>query len=261
MRTANVEVPDSPLRPGLGPANIYYREAGTGTPLLFLHGGWGYEVYPFDVAIAALENRFRILIPDRSGYGRSSPISDLPVDFHQRAARETLSFMDALGVGRAFLWGHSDGAVIAALMGLTAPQRFSGLILEAFHFGAKVGSHDWMRSVMADPGLVRDRTREALIRDHGDGWRKVVERNAGAWLAIGASGMDLYNGKLPELAVPTLFLHGADDPRTEPGELDAMRRALPQAEFRIIEGAGHSPHSQPSAAEECARIAAEFLNQ
>ena len=104
MKTAYVEIPDSPLRPG-GPSNIYYREVGAGTPLLFLHGGWGYEVYPFDVAIAALENRFRILIPDRSGYGRSSPIAELPVDFHQRATRETLSFLDALGIDRAFVWG------------------------------------------------------------------------------------------------------------------------------------------------------------
>jgi pimeloyl-ACP methyl ester carboxylesterase len=261
LKTAYLEIPDSPLRPGAGPATIYYREAGAGTPLLFLHGGWGYEVYPFDVPIAALRDRFRILIPDRSGYGRSSPISELPVDFHQRAAWETLSFLDALGIGRAFVWGHSDGAVIAALMGLFAAERFAGLILEAFHIGAKVGSHEWMRRVLAAPDSVGERSKAALARDHGEGWRKVVERNAGAWLAIGAAGGDLYGGRLRELAIPTLFLHGAGDPRTEPGELDAMRRALPQAEFRIIEGAGHSPHSEPSAAGKCARIAAEFLNR
>ena len=229
---------------------------------MFLHGGWGYEVYPFDQQIAGLSGRYRILIPDRSGHGRSSPIGGLPVDFHQLAARETLLFLDALRIDRAFLWGHSDGAVIAALLGLAAPERFPGLILEAFHYtGNKLGSHAWMRSVMEAPDLVGERTKEALKRDHGEAWRKVVERNASAWLAIGAAGFDLYGGRLPELAVPALILHGAGDPRAEPGDLDAVRRDLPAAELRSIETARHSPHSEPASAEECTRIAAGFLDR
>ena len=63
-----------------------------------------------------------------------------------------------------------------------------------------------------------------------------------------------------QLSVPTLFLHGARDPRTEPGELDAVRRELPRASFHILELAGHSPHSEPGSAEECARVAGEFLD-
>jgi pimeloyl-ACP methyl ester carboxylesterase len=43
-----VELDQSPLNPEAGPARIYYREAGSGVPLVFLHGGWGYEIYPFD---------------------------------------------------------------------------------------------------------------------------------------------------------------------------------------------------------------------
>jgi haloalkane dehalogenase len=97
-----------------GPVRIYYREAGAGIPLVFLHGGWGYEVYPFDRAIEALRGRFRILIPDRSGYGRSTPLTKLPADFHRRAAIEMARFLDALKIERAVLWGHSDGAVIAS---------------------------------------------------------------------------------------------------------------------------------------------------
>src|SRR5712675_1759405 len=112
-----------------GPARLYYRDAGAGVPFLFLHGGWGYEVYPFDRAIAALSGEFRILIPDRSGYGKSTPITKLPLDFHRRAALETARFLDALNVERAVLWGHSDGAVIAALLALEEPSRFPGVIL------------------------------------------------------------------------------------------------------------------------------------
>src|SRR5262249_4390615 len=56
-------------------ARIYCRDTGAGSPLLFLHGGWGYEVYPFDRQIEALGGKYRILIPDRTGYGRSPRIT------------------------------------------------------------------------------------------------------------------------------------------------------------------------------------------
>jgi len=244
-----------------GPARIHIRDAGAGTPLIFLHGGWGYEVYPFDSQIERLREQYRILIPDRSGYGQSPRITSLPPDFHRHAVAETTQVLDALEIEQAVLWGHSDGAVIAALMGLATPSRFSGLILEAFHYTrAKTGSLDFFRKMIAEPYSVGGRAVAALARDHGEDWPGVLERNATAWLQIVESGRgDLYDGKLSELAVPSLFIHGSRDPRTEPGDLEAIRRELPGAEVRIIDGAGHSPHSEPESADECARIAAEFL--
>ena len=261
MTAAFAQIASSPLIPDAGPARIYYRDAGAGAPLVFLHGGWGYEVYPFDRQIAALSGKFRILIPDRSGYGRSSPIASLPADFHSRAVAETLRFLDALRIERAALWGHSDGAVIAALLGLAAPVRFSGLILEAFHYTrAKTGSVDFFRAMITAPESAGSRAAGALARDHGEGWREVLRRNAEAWLQIVESGGgDLYDGELSKLSVPALFIHGGRDPRTEPGDIAAIRCALPRAEIRILEAAGHSPHSEPESAEECTRIAADFL--
>jgi pimeloyl-ACP methyl ester carboxylesterase len=258
-----------------GLTRLYYREFGAGIPatgqrmapphqdLVFLHGGWGYEVYPFDCAIAAFSARFRILIPDRSGYGRSPKLRSLPPDFHARAAEETLRFLDALHIDRALLWGHSDGAVIAALLGLNAPQRLRGLILEAFHYTrAKRGSVDFFRAMISDPEIVGGRAMEALARDHSDAWPKVLEQNATAWLEIVQSGTaDLYDGRLSQLAVPALFIDGSRDPRIEPGDPETIRRTLPQAEFRVIEGAGHSPHSEPGAAVECVRIVAEWCDK
>ena len=117
----------SPLVPRTSPVKIYYRDEGKGLPLLFLHGGWGYGIYPFNRQIGALRDEYRMIIPDRGGYGRSTRIlQDLPSDFHYRAATETLIFLDSLDIERAFLWGHSDGAVIAAIIGFTAPDRVSG---------------------------------------------------------------------------------------------------------------------------------------
>ena len=94
---------------------------------MFLHGGWGYEIYPFDRQAEELASRFRIVIPDRSGYGGSGVMTTLPADFHHRAAEETRSVIDALGLERPILWGHSDGAIIALLFALAAPERLTGV--------------------------------------------------------------------------------------------------------------------------------------
>jgi pimeloyl-ACP methyl ester carboxylesterase len=142
------------LAPSLSPVEIHYRESGSGTPIVFLHGGWGYEVYPFDRQIREFGDRFRILIPDRTGYGGSMRLSQVPTDFHARAAVETVRLLDALHIERPVLWGHSDGAVIAAMIGITSPDRISGLILEAFHFyRVKPGSRDF-RGNGRRPGLL-----------------------------------------------------------------------------------------------------------
>jgi len=261
-----LELPFSPHAPGLSPVIIHYREFGAGSPLVILHGGWGYGIYPFDRQIAAFKNTFRILIPDRSGYGRSSRVGgELPLDFHQRAALESLAFLDALDIERAILWGHSDGAVIAAMLGLLAPQRCKSLILEAFHFlRRKPGSRSFFERFSAHPLELGDETRKLLAEDHGEThWQTVLRRNCGAWFRIADSvcqpGEDLYDGRLDELRLPTLFLHGSLDPRTEPGEMERVRQALPGATMRFMVAGKHSPHCEEEAWQECDKNASEFI--
>jgi len=245
---------------------IYYREGGSGAPLVFLHGGWGYEIYPFDRQIATFGGSYRILMPDRTGYGKSMRIRELPTDFHDRAAVETLRLLETLHIERPVLWGHSDGAVIATKIGLTAPDRISGIILEAFHFyRKKPGSRAFFEVMAGDPGLLGERVTNTLARDHGEEyWRTLIVMNGNAWLGIADEAThvedDLYGGKLRDLRVPALFIHGSRDPRTEPGELDAMRAQLPHARIDVIDGAGHSPHSETGAADKVNQVAAEFLS-
>jgi pimeloyl-ACP methyl ester carboxylesterase len=264
-----VTIDESPLALDVSPVEIHYREMGrelgSGSPLVFLHGGWGYEIYPFDRQIDAFGDRFRILIPDRTGYGRSGRLSNVPPDFHSRAAAETMALLDALHIEHPVLWGHSDGAVIAALMGLREPERVSGVILEAFHFyRSKPGSREFFEVMADDPGLLGERVAATLAGEHGeDYWRKLIVNNGNAWLRIADEATndqhDLYNGRLSELKVPTLFIHGSRDPRTEPGEIDAIRDQLASARVEVIEGGGHSPHSESASAAECNRVASEFL--
>lgn len=260
-----LELRGSPHAQGVRPVKIHYRGFGAGEPLVFLHGGWGYGVYPFDKQIAALRDEYLVLIPDRSGYGGSSRVpGEMALDFHEQAAQETIAVLDALGVDRAVFWGHSDGAVIAAKIGLTAPRRCEGLILEAFHLlRRKPGSRAFFERFAARPEDLGDDTKQLLTADHGQDWPRVLRRNCGAWFriadAVKNADEDLYDGKLSKLDVPALFIHGRLDPRTEPGEMERVQREVPQARVSFVENGKHSPHSENGAGEETTQIAKNFL--
>jgi pimeloyl-ACP methyl ester carboxylesterase len=257
-----VQLEQSPHAPGISPVAIHYRDIGRSRPLVFLHGGWGYGVYPIRRQIEALQDQLRILIPDRSGHGHSPHFAGpLPTDFHRRAAEETLLILDELRIERTVLWGHSDGAVIAALIGLMAPGRCEHLILEAFHFyRRKPKSHEIFFQRFANhPDEVSEKMQNLLAEDHGaEHWRSVVQRNCRVWLELDAQSTrldeDLYNGCLSELHVPVTFIHGRHDPRTEPGEIDKALRSIPHADLRFIENGRHSPHSESAAAQEFTEI-------
>jgi len=258
-----VEV-ETPLAPG-GAVELHYRERGRGPAVLLLHSGWGWEAYPFASQLRALSGRYRVVAPDRTGYGRSPPLAELPPDYHRLYARETLTLMSALGIDSAALWGHSDGAVVAAWMAIEAPGRVRGVILEAFHFWrAKLASLPFFETGARSPEDFGADKVAALRRDHGDArWRTIVRAGARAWLQIIESGQrqggDLYGGRLAEIRCPALLLHGLRDPRTEPGEMEAAREAVPGAVLEFVD-AGHSPHSSSRMSGQATRIAERFLS-
>ena len=267
----HIDLVSSALAPGLSPVRVYYREAGTGRPIVILHGGWGYEIYPFDRQLAALAADRRIVIPDRSGYGRSERIARQETDFHHRAAEETWGVIDALGLEQPTLWGHSDGAIIALLMGLSAPDRLNQVIVEATHFFRnKPSSREFFETMIGDPNGLGPRVTTILERDHGPRWRDQIRMNGDAWLRIAADQSaptaDLYGGRLGEFRAPILVIHGARDPRTEPGEIEALRAALDRRDggssrFVVLPDGEHSPHSERATADEVTRIALEFLKR
>jgi|SRR5271166_2709796 len=257
-----VELKSSPHAAGIRPVRIHYRDVSSGQPVVFLHGGWGYGVYPIDRQIEALGGEVRFVIPDRSGYGRSSRLTrQASIDFHRRAASETLLVLDALGIESAVLWGHSDGAVIAAMIGMMAPQRCAHVILEAFHFYRnKPGSQSFFQRFASHPEEVSEKLRSLLVADHGAAqWRKTIQRNCRVWLKLAAQGGDLYDGRLSELKVPVTFVHGRHDPRTEPGERERAHDAVAGSELRYIEDGRHSPHSESAAWRACKEILRECI--
>lgn len=263
-----VELKESPLTPGLSPVRIHYREMGSGAPVVYLHGGWGYGYYPLDPQIGALGAQFRFLAPDRPGYGQSAPAdAELPLDFHRRAAEETLGFLDALNIHDCVFWGHSDGAVIAAMIGLRSPERCRGLVLEAFHlFRGKPTSRAFFSRFAAHPEDLGEDTRRRLGAEHGDPrWQEVVRRHSAVWKNTGERcrrpDEDFYDGRLGGLSVPALFLHGRLDPRTEPGEIERVQQLLPSATVHFIENGKHCPHSEEGAAQEFYAHLKTFLSE
>jgi pimeloyl-ACP methyl ester carboxylesterase len=284
------EITSSPLAPGVSPVRIHYRDAGAGPAVVVLHGGWGYDIYPFDRQIALLATDHRVVIPDRSGYGGSGRVARQAVDFHRHAAEETFAVIAALGLEHPVVWGHSDGAVIALLMGLAQPDRLAGLIVEAAHFFRdKPASRAFFTAMIESPGSLGERVTSVLAKEHGEAWREIIRMNGAAWRRIAdewpTSDADLYGGRLHELRVPTLVIHGGRDQRTEPGELEALRAAMerthgsaattgrvgspggvavdprvgPSVRFEVLAEGGHSPHSQRMTADEVTRAATLFL--
>ncbi len=256
----------SPLVPNRRSVTIHYRTEGQGIPLVFLHGGWGYCVYPLDYQIPRLRDHFRFLIPDRCGYGRSTHMTtELPINFHQKAAKETLRFLDELNIKSAFFWGHSDGAVIGAWIGLMEPKRVRGLVLEAFHFyRAKPQSLEFYKMEATDPDKLPPALCEKLAVEHGKRYWKTVVKNGGrVWLRIGEQSSspteDLYRGTLGGLIMPALVIQGGKDPRTEPSEISAVKRALPEANIQILAAGYHSPHSEKLTEVRTTRIVQRFL--
>jgi len=245
---ADVLLDSSPLAPGRSPVRIHYRDAGDGPPIVILHGGWGYGAYPFDHQIAALAPHNRIVIPDRTGYGRSEPIDTLATTFHQSAAEETLAVMEALQLDRPILWGHSDGAIVALLIGLQAPDRIAGAIVEATHyFKHKPASRPFFEAIVAKP-------RAPFLDVHSRTWIRIVDESA--------PGDDFYGERLSALRVPVLLVHGGRDPRTEPGEFEALSAALqnvPSRTLLLAEG-GHSPHSEPATTAQVTSAAVSFID-
>jgi len=245
----------------VSPVRIHYRDAAPARRSC-LHGGWGTAIYPFDRQIATLGHDHRIVIPDRTGYGQSAGFAAQEVDFHQRAAAETFGVIDALGLDRPVLWGHSDGAVISLLMASRIPIA-AALIVEATHlYRSKPASRAFFETMMRDPDGLGERVAGVLAREHGASWRDVIRINGVAWRRMRTS--DRRRTKIctadacPSCVWPALVIHGAKDPRTEPGELEALRASLPRARFAIIDEGGHSPHSERLTADDVTEVARRF---
>ncbi|MER5353533.1 alpha/beta fold hydrolase [Kitasatospora sp. NPDC002551] len=111
--------------PGL---SLAYRESGPadGPPLVLLHA-LGERAADWDVVLPALAPHHRVLALDQRGHGDSGR----PGRYGLEAMRDdVLAFLDALGLARADLVGHSMGGAVAYLVAQRRPERVGRLVLE-----------------------------------------------------------------------------------------------------------------------------------
>lgn len=105
---------------------LAYEEAGSGIPLILLHGNGEDRSY-FRHQIKDLQNLRHVYALDTRGHGLS-PRGTAPFTLDQ-FARDLGKFMDQNGIEQADLLGFSDGANIALLFALNHPERVTKLIL------------------------------------------------------------------------------------------------------------------------------------
>ena len=109
-------------------------ELGSGSPLLYVHGGLGgaYEVVPI---LAALAKNHRVIAVDRPGHGLADPFDYRGVDLLDHARTFLGDILDALELSTVDVVANSMGALWCVAFGIDAPSRVSRLTLVGAPFG------------------------------------------------------------------------------------------------------------------------------
>jgi pimeloyl-ACP methyl ester carboxylesterase len=224
-----------------------------------------------------VSKRFRLILVDLRGHGQSSKpeCCYTRLDF----AYDIKLLLDALGVRKADIVGHSLGSIIAQTFAEFWPDRTSHAVLIAstggsppdraqkpkqFDFAAEILKLKepiepdspfmiawWDSPTPVDPDFIRRQRKDAA----GIPLR--------VWLAVLDQGLpgnaysDLQR-TLPRLKAPTLLIWGSKDPIMEEDVRQSLRDALPGAKVKIFDGLGHNPFWEDPRG--VAGVINEFLN-
>ena len=105
---------------------VEYSDAGAGEPILYFHGTGVTGEAMIPVESPLIEGGFRLIIPNRPGYGRS------PLSVHHSAAdtcAQSAALLRALNVHRAHVMGSSGGATFAISFAVNYPGQTKSLVL------------------------------------------------------------------------------------------------------------------------------------
>jgi pyruvate dehydrogenase E2 component (dihydrolipoamide acetyltransferase) len=208
---------------------LRYRRMGAGggspvDPIVMVHGFAG-ELLTWAGCQVQLSPRHSTYALDLPGHGGSS--RDLGSGGVPGLAEALLAFLDAVGIGRAHLVGHSLGGAVVLQAALSRPDRAASLTLVASSgLGEEVdtgfidrllGADDpetlaaVLRPLYADPGLITADVGELVLAAlSGPGVRATLRRLADQCFAPGRQRLVLRD-RLAELAVPVQVLWGTDD--------------------------------------------------
>ncbi|MDJ0608070.1 MAG: alpha/beta hydrolase [Kiloniellales bacterium] len=219
--------------------------AAAGPTLVFLHEGLGSiaQWRDFPTALCALTGRPG-LVYDRWGFGGSDPVTlPRPTDYLEREATGALpAVLEACGIQRPILIGHSDGGTIALLYAAAFPDRPAGCITEAAHVFVEAVTLAGIRQAVAawDAGELRWR----LERYHGDKTESAFRGWAETWLSPAFRNWNIVE-RLPGITCPLLVMQGADDEYGTPAQVAAIAEgAAGLVETCLLPDCAHIPHLQ-----------------
>ena len=215
----------------VGSGSIYAEISGVGQPLILVHGLGGSTRW-WARNVPALARSCRVHVIDLRGFGRSRGQRFVL----REAAGLLVGMMDQCGLARASIIGHSMGGLIAAYIAAQFPARVERLVLvdAAALPLERLSWHQACRMVRGLPYLPL-----TLLPVLG-----MDALRAGPLTLIKAlrelGGMDI-RLDLARIEAPTLILWGEHDATLPVAVGTRLHEHLPQAEFRVIAGAGHVP--------------------
>lgn len=210
--------------------------SGTGAPVVLLHGLSGsYRWWRYTVP--ALEQRFRVHLPEMIGFGGSRRPERQPTI--PQMAELMVGWLDALGLDRTSFIGHSMGAQVGIHLAARWPDRIDRLVLVSaagvprplsplkaaglaadFTSPAAWGRKTFLPTIAADAVRAGPRT---LLR----ATRHVLE--------------DDVRPLLPRVRASTLLLWGEHDPLTPVQDGQLMEREIHDSRLVVLPGAAHNP--------------------
>jgi pimeloyl-ACP methyl ester carboxylesterase len=230
---------------------IHYFERGCGEPLLLIHG-LGCSGADWALQAAALESRYRLIIPDLPGSGRSPA----PLKYCiEQYARQLWRLMDHLQIERANIVGFSLGGAVAMTMAMEAPARVSRLALINSVADFRPRSiRKWLETYVTAAlvhliGMPRTACLGAA-RLFPNSWQRVLRERCAA--VVGAVPAAAYLGmglaltrwsiahRLGPLPARSLIL-AAEDDFTPLDEKHALAKIL-GGEIVVVRGSRHATH-------------------
>lgn len=227
---------------------LSYHRQGSGQPLVLVHG------FPLDHSawqplLPLLEEHFDLILPDLRGFGGSDVGSGVPgMDDY---ADDLAALLDACGLPKAFVAGHSMGGYVALAFARRHASRLLGLGLVGSQAAADPPERKIARYDTA--ALVREKGNSAVLgmaeklsanAAHVAFFQQIIQRQgvdgiAGALAAMAERRDSL--GTVTALSVPLLLIHGEADALIPADRSSEMKQANPTAVLVTLPGVGHSP--------------------
>lgn len=228
---------------------LAYERRGRGAPLVLLHG------YPLDHSIwndlaLLLENDFDLILPDLRGFGESAA-ADEPY-FMADIAADLASLLDALGLEKAALAGHSLGGYVALAFAKAFPARINGLALVASQAAGDTPERKEGRYKMAADviqkgvQLVANAMTDKLSPDQHvrDVVRPLIMKQSAAGVSGALKAMAEREDMTTFIAGferPLFLIHGDADELIPIEKAREIATLLPTARLVEVAGAGHLP--------------------